>query len=139
MPPTETGKVRVHYRGTLDDGTEFDSSYGREPLEFTIGEGQVIAGFEQAVALMGVGEHRTVTVSPEDAYGEHFDEAIQNVPLDLFEDEPHPGEVVTLVAPDGSELMATVVEVADTEVTLDFNHPLAGEALTFDLELLSPE
>lgn len=138
MPATKGQKVRVNYRGTLENGTEFDSSYDREPLEFTIGEGEVIPGFEQAVEGMEVGQHKTVTIQPDDAYGERHDEAVQGVPLDIFDEEPHPGEIVSLVAPDGTEVMATVAEVKDQEVTLDFNHPLAGEPLTFDLELLGP-
>jgi peptidylprolyl isomerase len=136
MSPTEAKKVKIHYRGTLDDGTEFDSSHEREPLEFTPGEGQVIPGFEQAVMSMTVGEQKTVTIPAEEAYGPRHDDAVQSVPRDIFPDEPDPGEIVTLVAPDSSELMATVLEVAEDEVTLDFNHPLAGEPLTFELELM---
>lgn len=136
MAATKGQCVKVNYRGTLDDGTEFDSSYGRAPLEFTLGEGQVIPGFEEAVGSMDPGERKTITIQPEDAYGEHHDEAVQSVPRQIFTDEPEAGAIVTLVAPDGSEVMATIVEVGDEEVVLDFNHPLAGEALTFELELV---
>lgn len=137
MAVTKGQCVRVNYRGTLKDGTEFDSSYDRQPLEFTVGEGQVIPGFEDAVEGMAVGERKTVTVQPNDAYGPHHDEAVQEVPRGIFTQEPHPGDVVTLVAPDGTEVMATVVEILPEQVTLDFNHPLAGEALTFELELMA--
>jgi peptidylprolyl isomerase len=137
MPATKGQCVRVNYRGTLQNGEEFDSSYGREPLQFTLGEGQVIPGFEQAIENMDVGDKKTITIQPEDAYGEHHDEAVQSVPRSIFGDEePNPGEVVQLVAPDGTEVMASVLEVGDEEVHLDFNHPLAGEPLTFELELV---
>ncbi|HEY3317032.1 MAG TPA: peptidylprolyl isomerase [Coriobacteriia bacterium] len=137
MPAAKGQNVRVNYRGTLQDGTEFDSSYGREPLEFTIGSGQVIPGFDEAVQSMDVGEKKTITIPPGEAYGEHHDEAVQQVPRSIFnQDEPTPGDVVTLVAPDGTEVMATVAEIGAEEVTLDFNHPLAGEPLTFELELV---
>lgn len=136
--PAEKGQcVRVNYRGTLGDGTEFDSSYGREPLQFTLGSGQVIVGFEEAVEGMDVGQKKTVTIPPEEAYGEHHDEAVQAVPLDIFDGQtPGLRDVVTLVAPDGTEVMATVAEIRESDVVLDFNHPLAGEALTFELELV---
>lgn len=127
--------VRVHYRGTLKDGTEFDSSKGRDPIEFTLGEGQVIEGFEAAVTEMQPGETRTVTIPADEAYGPRYDEAVQSVPREVFSDEPETGAVVMLMAPDGSELQAVVAEVLDGEVMLDFNHPLAGEELTFELEL----
>lgn len=136
MPVTKGQSVRVNYRGTLKDGTEFDSSYGRDPLEFTVGEGSVISGFDDAVEGMEIGDRKTVTIQPEEAYGEHHDEAVQEIPRTLFNEEPHQGEIVSLIAPDGTEVMATVVEVGDENVTLDFNHPLAGEALTFELELV---
>lgn len=128
-------KVKVHYRGTLRDGTEFDSSREREPIEFTIGGGQVIQGFETAVADMRPGERRTVTVPPDDAYGPRQDEAVQPVPLEIFDEQPEVGAMVQLLAPDGSELQATIASVEEDRVVLDFNHPLAGEPLTFELEL----
>lgn len=137
MPVTKGQCVRVNYRGTLDDGTEFDSSYGREPLQFTVGEGSVIAGFDQAIEGMDVGERKTVTIPAEEAYGEHHDEAVQDVPRSMFAEEPGEGDVVSLVAPDGTEVMASVVGMDDDNVTLDFNHPLAGQPLTFELELVS--
>lgn len=128
--------VRVHYRGTLDDGSEFDSSTGREPLEFTIGAGQVIPGFENAVLELAEGEQTTVTIDPENAYGPHFPEAVQTAPLSAFHEEPEVGMMVQLVAPDGSQLVATIVEIDNEEAQLDFNHPLAGENLTFEITLV---
>lgn len=136
MPLNEGTTVKVHYRGTLEDGSVFDSSEGREPLEFTLGEGQVIPGFESAVIDLAPGESVTVTISPEDAYGPRLEEGMQTVPVSAFWETPEPGMVVQLVAPDGTQLAATVMEVGEEEATLDFNHPLAGEALTFEITLV---
>lgn len=136
MPLNEGTTVRVHYRGTLEDGSVFDSSEGREPLEFTLGEGQVIPGFESAVIDLAPGESVTVTISPEEAYGPRLEEGMQTVPVSAFWETPEPGMVVQLVAPDGTQLAATVMEVGEEEATLDFNHPLAGEALTFEITLV---
>ncbi len=129
--------VRVHYRGTLDNGSEFDSSAGHDPLEFTIGAGQVIPGFEQAVSDLGVGEKTEVRIDSEDAYGPRHPDAIQRIPREAFPEEPPLGVMVELQAPDGRTLAATVTEIADDVIELDFNHPLAGEALTFELELVN--
>lgn len=136
MAATNGQKVRVHYRGSLEDGREFDSSYGREPLEFTLGGSEVIPGFEQAVCDLEVGQTKTVTIPPDEAYGPRHEEAVQEVPLEIFREEPHVADVVDLVTPDGNELMATVVDLLPDTVKLDFNHPLAGETLIFDLELV---
>lgn len=140
MAPKQGDTVRVHYRGTLDDGTEFDSSSGRDPLEFTIGEGQVIPGFESAVSDLEVGGTTTVTIPAGEAYGQRVDEAMQTLPRESFgEMDPEPGWAVELQAPDGTKMTAVVAEVRDTDVVLDFNHPLAGEDLTFELELVGME
>jgi len=140
MAPKPGDTVRVHYRGTLSDGTEFDSSAGRDPLEFEVGAGQVIPGFDDAVANLEVGESTTVTIAPCDAYGERAEEAIQDFPREAFGDEvPEVGWAVELQAPDGSRMAATIVEIGDEAVTLDFNHPLAGEELTFEIELVEIE
>ena len=129
--------VRVHYRGTLDDGTEFDSSAGREPLEFTLGTGQVIEGFEDAVVDLAVGDKTSVEITPADAYGDRVDEAVQRVPIDAFaDDQPPVGAMVQVQAPDGQIMVATVTEMDDESVELDFNHPLAGKTLTFEIELV---
>lgn len=125
--------VRVHYRGTLDDGTEFDSSEGREPLEFTVGSGQVIAGFDEAVRGLAVGESRTVRIEPEDAYGERTDDAIIELPADSAPEGLQVGDRVQL----SNGQPGTVLEISDGSVTIDANHPLAGEALTFEIELVS--
>jgi FKBP-type peptidyl-prolyl cis-trans isomerase 2 len=136
MPATPGQKVLVHYRGTLADGTEFDSSEGREPLEFTVGSGQVIQGFDNAVAELGVGEKTTVTIAACDAYGERVDEAMQEVPLEAFPEPPEVGWVVEVASAEGQRMAATVADIGTESAVLDFNHPLAGQDLTFEIELV---
>lgn len=138
MPAKDGDTVLVNYRGTLSDGSEFDSSEGRAPLEFEVGAGQVIPGFDDAVRGLEVGEAKTVTIPAAQAYGESSDEAQQTFPRDAFppDTEPEVGWMVELEADDGQRIPATVVEVTPEQVVLDFNHPLAGEDLTFDIELL---
>ena len=125
--------VAVHYHGTLDDGSIFDSSRQREPLQFVVGSGQLIAGFDNAVRGLSVGESVTVRLEAADAYGESRTDMIVTVPLD----QAPPG----LVAGDRVELMngaiANVTAVTDEGVTIDTNHPLAGQALTFEIELVA--
>lgn len=130
--------VKVHYTGTLDDGRQFDSSQGGDPLEFTLGGRQVIAGFENAVTGMSVGDTKTVTIEAEDAYGSHNPAMVQTVGRDRF-----PANVDIAVGmqfqasgQDGQPLAVTVVEVTDDQVTVDANHALAGQRLTFALELV---
>jgi len=130
--------VRVHYTGTLDDGSTFDSSKDRAPLEFTVGGGQVIGGFDQAVAGMAPGDSKTVTVPADEAYGPHRPELVQELPRSSIPPEIDLTPGARLAARDqaGNELTLTVVE-ADTETArLDANHPLAGEDLTFEIELV---
>lgn len=130
--------VKIHYTGTLEDGTEFDSSAGREPLEFTLGSGQVIAGFDNAVDGMAKGDSKTVTIAAEDAYGERHDQLIQEVPKSALPDEMEPaiGMQLQSQSPDGQVMNMTVTEVADETITVDANHPLAGKPLTFAIELV---
>ncbi|MFN3233299.1 MAG: peptidylprolyl isomerase [Alphaproteobacteria bacterium] len=132
-------KVGVHYRGTLDDGSEFDSSKGRDPLEFTLGSGQVIGGFDAAVTGMTIGDSKTVTFPAEEAYGPHRPEMIQKVERSQLPDHIEIDVGVQLQASRQGEqpMVLTVTEFDDTTVTLDANHPLAGKALTFELELVS--
>ncbi len=126
MAHVEGTTVRVHYRGTLEDGSEFDSSQGRQPLEFTIGEGQVIPGFESAVAGLELGGKTTVTLGADDAYGPYHAEAVEVLPATAFTDTPYGGAVVQLLGPNGERLSATITTIEGNDVTLDFNHPLAG-------------
>ncbi len=137
MAPQHGDTVKVHYRGTLADGTEFDSSEGSEPLEFTVGSGEVIPGFDSAVQEMSeVGDKRTVTIASQDAYGDRYDEATQQIPLEAFPERPEVGWVVELTTPEGEQVQAVVAEVGELTATIDFNHPLAGEDLTFEIELV---
>jgi peptidylprolyl isomerase len=126
----------VNYKGTLEDGSVFDSSEERGPLEFEVGSGQVIPGFDSAVSELEVGASTTVSINAADAYGERVDEAVQDVPLSVFPETPEEGMMVELAAPDGRRMAAVVSTVREEDVVLDFNHPLAGRDLTFDIELL---
>lgn len=136
MPATTGDVVRVHYRGTRTDGTEFDSSEGRSPLEFRLGEGSVIEGFDAGVTGLEVGGKRTVTIEPDQAYGPKNEMLVQRVEADMFAEDPYVGGHVDLVAPDGGRLPGVITAVEGEEVVLDFNHPLAGETLTFEIELV---
>ena len=131
----DNDRVTVHYRGTLDSGEEFDSSRGGDPFGFVVGTGQVIAGFDDAVRGLAVGETVTVRIEAAQAYGEHSDDRVIEVPLDQAPPGLAEGDRVTV----GSGTQATVLEVTETAVRLDTNHPLAGQALTFEIELLSVE
>jgi peptidylprolyl isomerase len=130
--------VRIHYTGTLDDGTEFDSSSGRDPLQFTLGSGQVIPGFDKAVEGMAVGDSKSVNIPAEDAYGPRRDTMVQDVPRHALPDEVDPVEGMALQAKgqDGNVINLRVTSVADDSITVDANHPLAGKALNFDIELV---
>lgn len=130
--------VRIHYTGTLEDGSTFDSSSGRDPLEFTLGSGQVIPGFDKAVDGMTVGEEKTVDIAADDAYGQRDPNGVQafprekvpaDIPLDI-------GTRLQLATPSGQPVMVTVAEVTEEQVILDANHPLAGQDLTFKIELV---
>lgn len=129
--------VRVHYRGTLDDGGEFDSSAGREPLEFRLGTGQVIAGFERTVDGMQLGETRTARLNADDAYGARRPDLMVELPKEQFPEgvKPEAGQQLELQQDDGQRIPVTIKAVEAETVTLDANHPLAGEALTFEIEL----
>lgn len=130
--------VKVHYRGTLNSGAEFDSSADREPLVVTLGSSQVIPGFEQALIGMAVGETKTVTIVSGDAYGPHRAEMVQEVERSTIpSDIPlEMGTILTATDQDGGTLALTVIELSDDTVRLDANHPLADEDLTFELEMM---
>ncbi len=130
--------VRVHYTGTLDDGTMFDTSADREPLEFTIGGGQVIAGFDIAVLDMAPGEVRVSVIPALEAYGEHSPELVTDVDRERFpaDMELEIGQQLQVGLPDNQQAIVMVVDLSDTAVTLDANHPLAGQQLTFEIELV---
>ncbi|MDO9373712.1 MAG: peptidylprolyl isomerase [Ferruginibacter sp.] len=130
--------VRVHYTGKLTNGEQFDSSVGREPLEFTVGAGMMIKGFDAAMPGMNVGDKKTINIAPEDGYGEKSEEAViefpkENVPEDM---KLEPGMQLTLSNQAGQPVPVTVVEVKDNLIILDANHFLAGQELVFDIELV---
>jgi peptidylprolyl isomerase len=139
MTEVKTGDtVRIHYTGTLADGETFDSSEGRDPLEFTVGSGQIIPGLEEAIPGMTVGDKKKVEIPADQAYGPVDPNAMQpvprkdipdNIPLDL-------GTQLQVQTPQGQTLQVTVAEVGEEQVVLDANHPLAGKDLTFDIELV---
>jgi peptidylprolyl isomerase len=130
--------VAVHYTGKLDSGEVFDSSRGRDPLEFQVGGGQVIAGFDRAVEGLAVGDSREVRIEPEEAYGEPREDLVVDVARGQFPDdaEPEVGQQVQVQVAPGQNRVATVTEVADDSIKLDLNHPLAGKALSFEVELV---
>ncbi len=137
MPASTGDAVRVHYTGTLADGSEFDSSRGGDPLSFTVGAGDVIAGFDRAVVGMEVGETKTVTIPAADAYGEPDPEQVLVVGRDQLppDETVAVGDVMEIGLDGGGEILVTVAEVADDTVTLDANHALAGEDLTFAITI----
>lgn len=136
----EGDKVKVHYTGKLADGTVFDSSVERgEPLEFTIGEGRIIPGFEQAVLGMEKAESKTIVIESGDAYGPHREDMVAEVersqlPPDI---DPQVGQQLQVQQDNGQSIVVTVTEVGEEKITLDGNHPLAGKDLAFDIELVS--
>ena len=131
-------KVRIHYTGTLTDGTQFDSSSGRDPLEFELGSGEVIPGFDNAVTGMSAGDTKTVAIPPEEAYGVRHDQLVQEVPKSALPDEVSPavGMQLQSQSPDGQVMLLVITEVTDDTITVDGNHPLAGQTLNFDIELV---
>ncbi len=139
MKQVEDGStIKIHYTGRLDDGTVFDSSKEREPLEFTMGSGGIIKGFEDAVRGMAVGEMKTIRIISGEAYGPYRDDLVMSInkaqlPPDI---EAKQGVVLSLRHPNGRTIDALIAEVTAESVTLDANHPLAGEDLTFELELV---
>ncbi|MFI3272282.1 MAG: peptidylprolyl isomerase [Pseudomonadota bacterium] len=138
MPIQDGDIVSVHYTGTLSDGTIFDTSVGQDPMTFTLGQGMLIPGFEAAVlGMAAVGDTVKVTIPADEAYGEYNEEMIIVVPRSEVPEhiEPEVGLMVQLVSDEG-ELEVGITEVTDEAVTLDANHPLAGQALTFEIELV---
>lgn len=131
-------QIRVSYVGRFENGSVFDSSEGREPLEFTVGEEQVIAGFDRAVVGLKPGESCKVTVAPEDGYGEHVPEMVAEVERHLIPDNDKLvlGSMLEVGLEDGQTLEVQVVELSDELVVLDGNHPLAGKELHFEIEML---
>ena len=138
MPIKQGDKIKVDYTGTLEDGTVFDTSEGKHPLEFTVGEGKIIKGFDSAVIGMEKDEEKEITIKPEEAYGDHNDQLIKKIPRDKLpkEQEPKPGMMLALKTPDGKQFPAKITEVTDKEISIDLNHPLAGKVLKFKIKIV---
>lgn len=130
--------VKIHYTGTLGDGTVFDSSSGRDPLQFTLGSGQVIPGFEEAVLGMSTGDSKNVTIPSDKAYGPRNEDLIMPVPRDQVPADINPevGQRLQMSGPGGEPILVVVADVTDEQILLDANPPLAGEDLNFDIELV---
>ena len=132
-------KVSIHYRGTLDDGTEFDNSYDRgETLTFEVGVGQMIKGFDSGVVGMTVGETKTIKITADEAYGQRQPEAVQSIPKTSFPENFQfiIGQQVQGTGPNGENISAVLISEEEETATLDFNHPLAGKNLNFSVELV---
>jgi peptidylprolyl isomerase len=130
--------VQIHYTGTLDSGEQFDSSIGGEPLEFTLGGGQVVVGFDKGITGMNVGEKKTIRIPSNEAYGDYDDALViqmnrEELPALNYE----LGTELVMQQPSGRSIPVIVIDANDESIVLDANHPLAGEALTFELELVS--
>jgi peptidylprolyl isomerase len=130
--------VKIHYTGRLDDGTEFDTSRDDEPLEFTVGKQEVIPGMDRAVIGMAPGDSKTITIAAGEAYGSYHDEMVLVVERTEFPEEMEieVDQQLSVMIEEDRSVIVTVTEVNDSTVTLDANHPLAGEDLTFDIELV---
>ncbi|HJX30680.1 MAG TPA: peptidylprolyl isomerase [Thermodesulfobacteriota bacterium] len=130
--------VSVHYKGTLNNGEVFDSSEGRMPLEILMGGGQMIKGFENSLMGMALNEKKTFTLAPEDAYGLREEKLLHNFPLSEVPPSANPevGQLIGLQTPDGRQVPAQIIKIDNENVVLDLNHPLAGQALTFDIEVV---
>ena len=132
-------KVRIHYTGRFTSGEIFDSSADRDPLEFQLGAGMVIPGFDKAVTGMAVGDKQTVQIEPAEGYGERDERLVQEVPKDALQGDTEPAVGMQLQSqtPDGQVMTLVITEVAEETFTVDANHPLAGQVLEFDIELVS--
>ena len=129
-------KVKVHYTSSLSEGTIFDSSEGKEPLEFTIGQKQVISGFEEAVKNMKLNEEKTIKIKPNDAYGESNKQLIVSIPRNKFPPKIEVGGRLIMKCPEGQQIHAVINEVKEDAVLIDLNHPLAGKELTFKIKVV---
>ncbi len=135
---TSGDTVRVHYTGKLDDDTVFDTSEGRDPIEFTVGAGEVIPGFEQAVLGMEPGEEKAVEIPADEAYGDRRDDLIVSLERSTLPDEldPEVGQELQMRDKSGNTFPVRITEIGEEQVTVDANHPLAGQPLNFDIELV---
>ncbi|MGQ9721521.1 MAG: FKBP-type peptidyl-prolyl cis-trans isomerase [Candidatus Jordarchaeum sp.] len=136
MPAKKGDKVKIEYIGTLNDGTVFDTSEGKKPLEFEVGSGRIIKGLEQAVIGMEIGEEIEIKIEPKDAYGYGNPDLIKKIPREKLPENLEPGMILKITTHDGEIIRGEVAKVTDQEVTLDLNHPLAGLVLNFKIKLI---
>ncbi|MAG08151.1 peptidylprolyl isomerase [Candidatus Woesearchaeota archaeon] len=138
MPIKKGDKIKVEYTGTLEDGKVFDTSEGKPPLEFEVGAGKIIKGFDDAVIGMEKGQEKEIKLEPKDAYGDPNPQLVKKVPKDKLPQgqDPKPGMVLALGTPDGQQIPARITEVGDNDITIDLNHPLAGKTLTFKIKVV---
>lgn len=131
-------RVKVHYTGSLKDGTVFDSSKDRQPLEFTLGQGMIIPGFENGVLGMYEGETKTISIPVDEAYGPHRGDLVGVIERSRIPDDikPEKGMVLQVRSPEGEMITVTVTDVTENSVALDMNHPLAGKELSFEIKLI---
>lgn len=131
--------VKVEYTGSLDDGSVFDSNVGKEPLEFTLDSGSVIKGFNEAVKSLSVGEEKEIILQPAEAYGQPRENLIITAPRANFPAEIKIGQTLALKGPDGRQFPGNIATISESDVMIDFNHPLAGKTLHFKIKLLAME
>ena len=138
MPVKKGDKIKVDYTGTLEDGIVFDTSEGKQPLEFEVGAGKLIKGFDNGVIGMEKGEEKDIKIEPTEAYGDSNPEMVKKFPKESLpkEQEPKPGMMLVVNTPDGKQFPAKITEVGDKEVTIDLNHPLAGKTLNFKVKIV---
>jgi len=137
MPIKKGDKIKVDYKGTLEDGTVFDDSVNHGPLEFIVGNGQLIKGFDDAVIGMAVGEEKTVKLPPKDAYGDHNPELIRKMPRQGLPSEAKEGMIIGVGLANGAQIPAKIMKIGDDFVEIDFNPPLAGKTLNFKIKIVS--
>lgn len=138
MPVKKGDKIKVDYTGTLEDGSTFDSTAGKEPIEFEVGAGQLIKGFDEAVVGMKKGEEKDITITADQAYGDHREELIQKVPREQLPKDQEPKKDMFLMVglPNGQQFPAKIVDVTKDIVSIDMNHPLAGKNLKFKIKVV---
>lgn len=141
MPVAKGNKVKIEYVGKLKNGEVFDKSDEGKPLEFTVGQGKIIKGVEQAVEGMNVGDNKTVDITPENAYGSKDQGLVRRFPRNMLPEgvQPEKGLILSLGLPSGDTIPATIVDIDDKDVFVDLNHPLAGQDLTFDIKVVGVE
>lgn len=137
MPIKNGDKIKVDYKGTLEDGTVFDDSTNHGPLEFTAGGGQLIKGFDEAVIGMELGEEKTIKLPPSEAYGDHNPELIKKMPKKGIPPEAKEGMIIGVGLANGAQIPAKIMTIGDDYVEIDFNPPLAGKTLNFKIKIVS--